>query len=296
MDKIKGLLGKLLFPPAALGIPLVIAAAGLLIYVFFGGNVSPALEYVSYGLAFYALMVTCLGVPSMIGAWKRFRQENPWMRRYISDVRLRAKISLGSSLTINLGYALFQLCLGIYHSSVWFYAFSCYYFLLAVMRFFLGKETARSEPGANRFRELLLYRFCGILMLLMNLALSVIVGYIVWQGRTFHHHKITAIAMAAYTFTALILAIINTVKYRKYNSPVLSASKAIGLAAASVSMLTLEAAMLTAFGGDDSPTFRVWMTGASGAAVCLFVLGLATYMIARSTREIRKWKEENIHG
>lgn len=69
------------------------------------------------------------------------------------------------------------------------------------MRFFLAKETVLFEPGKNRFRELLVYRFCGILMLLMNIALSVLVGYIVWQGRTFQHHKITTIAMAAYTFT-----------------------------------------------------------------------------------------------
>lgn len=181
--------------------------------------------------------------------------QNTWIRRYRSDVRLRAKISLGSSLASNLAYALFQLCLGIYHSSVWFYAFACYYFLLAVMRFFLAKETARSKPGENRFRELLLYRFCGILMLLMNLALSVIVGYIVWQGRTFQHNETTTIAMAAYTFTAFTLAIINTVKYRKYQSPVLSASKAISLASASVSMLTLEAGMITVFGGDGAPQF-----------------------------------------
>lgn len=109
----------------------------------------------------------------------------------------------------------------------------------------------------------------------MNLALSVIVGYIVWQGRSFRHRKITTIAMAAYTFTALTLAIVNTVKYRKYQSPVLSASKAISLAAASVSMLTLEAGMITVFGGDGDFQFRTYMTGATGAAVCLFVLGLA---------------------
>lgn len=296
MDKVKRIFRKLLFPPVYLLIPLVMAAAALLSYAFAAEDAGPVLKYGSYALSSYALVTACLRLPAVVRAWKRLGQKNAFLRRYRSDVRLRTKISLGSSLTINLAYALFQLCLGIYHSSVWFYAFACYYFLLTVMRFFLAKETARSAPGENRFRELLLYRLCGVLMLLMNLALSVIVGYIVWQGRTFRHHEITTIAMAAYTFTALTLAIINTVKYRKYQSPVLSAAKAISLASASVSMLTLETAMLTAFGGDDSPKFRVFMTGAVGAAVCLFVLGLAIFMIARSTKEIRKFKEENIHG
>ncbi len=287
------ILRKLLYPPVWLLVPLTIIAAAMLTYGFAAEDVSPPLQYGSYGLSAYALVILCLRIPAVIRAWKRLGQENAFLRRYRSDVRLRAKISLGSSLPINLGYALFQLCLGIYHGSVWFYAFACYYFLLAVMRFFLGKETAQSEPGENRFRELLLYRFCGILMLLMNLALSVIVGYIVWQGRTFRHHEITTIAMAAYTFTAFTLAIINTVKYRKYHSPVLSASKAISLASASVSMLTLETGMLTVFGGDGDLQFRRFMTGTTGAAVCLFVLGLAIFMIVHSTKEIKK---ENIYG
>lgn len=292
MEQTKKFFRKLLYPPVWLLIPLVIIAAALLSYAFAAADVSPILEYGAYTLSSYALVILCLRIPAVIRAWKRLGQRNAFLRRYKSDVRLRAKISLGSSLAINLAYALLQLCLGVYHRSVWFYAFACYYLLLAVMRFFLGKETARSEPGENRFRELLLYRLCGILMLLMNLALSVIVWYIVRQGRTFRHHEITTIAMAAYTFTALTLAIVNVVKYRKYQSPVLSASKAISLAAASVSMLTLETAMLTAFGGDGDPRFRRFMTGATGAVVCLFVLGLAIFMIVRSTNEIK----EHIHG
>lgn len=296
MDKANSILRRLLFPPVWPLILLVIVAATALIYGFTAANAAPAVRYGSYGLSFYALVAVCLRVPAMIGSWARFRQENAFARRYSSDVRLRTKISVYSAVSVNLAYALFQFCLGIYHASVWFYAFSCYYFLLAVMRFLLVKETARSTPGENRFRELLLYRFCGVLMLVMNLALSVIVGYIVWRGRTFRHHEITTIAMATYTFAALTLAIINVVRCRKYQSPVLSAAKAISLAATSVSTLTLETTMLTVFGGDDSPQFRLYMTGATGVVVCLFVLTMASAMILRSTKEIRKYKKENING
>jgi len=292
----KKIFRALLLPPAPLQIPLVILAAAALIYSFTGPDVHPAAAYGSYVLSFYALVTVCARIPAVIRRIRRFRRENPVLCRYGEDVRLRAKISLYSSTALNLAYCVFQLCLGIYHGSIWFYAFAGYYFLLAVMRFFLAKETARSSPGADRFRELLIYRFCGILMQLMNVALAVIVAFIVWQGRTFRHHEITTIAMAAYTFTAMTLAVVNLVKYRKFHSPVLSASKAISLAAASVSMLTLETAMLTAFGGDDSPAFRRIMTSATGTAVCAFELALAAVMIVRSTREIRKIKKEAIHG
>ena len=98
----------------------------------------------------------------------------------------------------------------------------------------------------------------------MNLALALIIFFMVYWNRTFNHHEITTIAMAAYTFTALTMAIINIIKYKKYNSPVYSASKAISLASACVSMLTLESTMLTTFGdGTMDLTARRMMLGIS---------------------------------
>ena len=74
-----------------------------------------------------------------------------------------------------------------------------------------------------------------------------IVFFMLYWNRTFSHHMITAIAMAAYTFTAFTVAIVNVIKYRKYNSPVFLASKVISFASACVSMLTLTSTLLTTF-------------------------------------------------
>ena len=82
----------------------------------------------------------------------------------------------------------------------------------------------------------------------------------------------------------------NVVKYRKQNSPVLSASKMIQLASALVSMLALETAMVSSFGSADDPLARLTMTAATGAGVCLIVLGMALYMILHPTRQLRKLK------
>ena len=118
------------------------------------------------------------------------------------------------------------------------------------------------------------------------------------RNRTFHHHEITTIALAAYTFTSLTLAVINVIRYRKYNSPVYSASKAISLASACVSMLTLESTMLTTFGGDSLPlTHRRIFLGASGAAISAFIILMAIYMITKGTKKIRQMnqREEKLH-
>ena len=108
---------------------------------------------------------------------------------------------------------------------------------------------------------------------------------------------ITAIAMAAYTFTSLTTAIINVIKYRKYNSPVFSASKAISLAAALVSMLTLESTMLTTFGdGTMTVVAQKWMLGATGGVISALIVATAIYMIVIGTKKLGQLKSEVENG
>lgn len=288
MEKCKKILRKLLFPHIAIVILLTLVGATLLIYAFAFENANEIVAYASYGISFYALLILCFRAPAIVRWAQNIKNENKYLHRYSTDAKLRVELSLYGTLFANAGYALFMLGLGLSHATVWYYALAGYYALLAVMRFVLVKETRKMET--DLFMEHLLYRFCGVLLLLMNLALSVIVSYIIWQNRGFVHHPITTIAMAAYTFFTLVKAIIHVVKYRRFQRPVFSASKAVSLAAASVSLLTLETAMLSAFGAENGPEFRQIMTGATGAAVCVFILLLAVSMIVSSTKEIKRIK------
>ena len=97
--------------------------------------------------------------------------------------------------------------------------------------------------------------------------------------------------MAAYTFTAFTVAIINIIKYRKYNSPVYTASKAISLTAAVVSILTLVATMLTTFGdGSMSILTRKIMLGCTGGVVAVFIIIMAIVTIAQSGKKLKELK------
>lgn len=274
-----------MFPHPVIAVLLVPVAAVMLVYSFLSAAPTDSISIVSYGMSFYALTVVCVRIPNLINFMLRFKNNNKYIVRYTSDVRLRINISLFRAFFLNSSYAVFQLCLGVYHASVWFYSMACYYLLLAGMRLLLVRHTKSHGPGEDQLAELKKYRFCGICLLMMNLALSVIIFYIVWQGRTFRHHEITTIAMAAYTFTALTMAIINVIRYRKYESPVYSAAKSISLASAAVSMLTLETAMITVFGQESGELFRRVMLSATGTAVVLFIQGMAIYMIVKANRK-----------
>ena len=293
----KKLSKALLFPHIAIMILLVPIATVLLVgsMVFIGTE--SVIAYISYVLATYTLTIWCFKIPTLIQFFKTFKNENKYARRWQDDTRLRVNVSLYGSLAWNALYGLFQLWLGFYHRTFWFYSLGAYYICLGVMRFFLARHTTRYAPGERMQTELEKYRACGIVFLIMNLALALIIFFMVYWNRTFKHHMITAIAMAAYTFTALTTAIINVIKYRKYNSPVFSASKAISLAAALVSMLTLESTMLTTFGDETMTAIeRKWMLGATGGVISLLIVATAIYMIIVGTKKLKELKSEVKNG
>ena len=291
-------IGKaILFPHIAIMIILIPMATVLLVGSMVFVGTESVIAYISYVLAAYTLTVWCFKIPYLIKLFKAFKEENKYARRWQDDTRLRVNVSLYGSFAWNAMYGIFQLWLGFYHRTFWFCSLGAYYICLAGMRFFLVRHTRKYAPGENMKTELVKYRACGTVFLVMNLALALIIFFMVYWNRTFEHHMITAIAMAAYTFTAFTVAIVNVVKYRKYNSPVFSASKAISLAAALVSMLTLESTMLTTFSdGTMTATTRKWMLGATGGVISVLIVATAIYMIFIGTRKLKVLKSEVENG
>lgn len=288
-------IGKALwFPHVALRLFLVPVSAVLLVYSMVFVGTESVLAIASYVLSAYTLTVWCFKIPDVIRFFKSFKRENVYVRRWSEDTRLRVNVSLFGSLVWNTAYGLLQLWLGFLHRTFWFCSLAAYYILLAVMRFFLVRHTLRHKPGERMHKELVKYCACGWIFLIMNLALSLMVFFMIYWNRTFEHDEITTIMMAAYTFTSLTFAIVNSVRYRKYNSPIYSASKAISLASASVSMLTLESTMLTTFGATtvDGPTRRLFLA-LSGGAIALFIVIMAIYMIVNGTKKLKLLHEKD---
>ncbi len=283
-------IGKaLLFPPIALLWLLLPIAVGLLVYAMTTLESGHPVSIAAYVLSAYTLTIWCCRIPAILSFCGNFRRENKFVRRWNGDVRLRVRVSLYSSCLWNTAYAALQLGLGIFHGSFWYYSLAAYYLCLALMRFFLSRHTARHRAGEARRKELTQYRICGWIFLLINLAISMMVFLMICQNRAARHHPITTIALAAFTFTSFTTAIINTVKYRKYDSPVYSASKAISLAAACVSMITLTSTMLASFGdGSEDPRMRTFLLAGLGAAVAIFITAMALSMIRKANREIKQ--------
>lgn len=314
MNKYKKLLLGILFPNLIFTLIVVPIAATLLIYSFVCKTAHPIIVYFSYFFSAYALTILCTRIPKLINAINRVKTENKYIRRLLNDPKLRVTISLYATLIINLLFAGLQLYLGIVNYSAWFYTLASYYALLSGMRFLLLRNIRTSDkldanqdytsriPGMSKYGnadrrrliELSKYRLCGIILVIMHTALSAMVFYIVYKNQGFEYNFIVTIAVATFTFTTLTVAIVNVIKYRRYDNPIFSASKAISLATALVSLLALETAMLTAFSETDMPTFRRIITASTGIVVCGTVLAMASYMIIHATKEIDIIKQKSL--
>ncbi len=280
---------RLLYPPIALIAVLIPVSVALLVYAFAALESNSPISVISYLLSAYTLTVLCLRMPAIIEFCKNFTNTNKWVVRWRNDVRFRVNLSLFTSFSWNFAYGIFQLWLAVYHSSLWYYSAAFYYFLLAGMRYFLVRFSRKNEPGERMHEELVRYRICGWVFLLMNLALGIMVALNVWSAREVHHHQITTIALAVCTFTSFTFALIGIFRYRKYNSPVFMASKSISLASASVSMLTLTSTMLAVFSDGNSADllFRRLMLGFLGGAVTGLFIGMAVYMVTTATKKLK---------
>ena len=275
----------LLFPGTAVTLVLVPLAALFLIYMLINGDGGP-FSIASYILSFYALVIVSARVPEIITFIKKIKNGNKYLNIYFSDPELRARISLYGALVINIAYAIFQVGLGLVHSSLWYYSLGGYYIMLSLMRFFLVRHDRKGEEARFLNRQAIC-RLIGVFLLVMTLVLSGVILHMIQLNVTIVHHEITTIALAAYTFTALTLAIVQIARKRRSKSLVFMVSKAISLVCALVSIITLENAMITAFGEDDGGAMARVMVAITGAVVCAAVVAIAVYIIVIANKRLQ---------
>lgn len=289
---------KLLFPPVWVMIILAVISTVALVAVFLKGWDAEPIAYVIYVVSFYSLTVICiecfLVFPNYYGNLKQKVYNNKFGNRYMNDAIYRTHFTLYVSLGINLLYVAANLFTGIWFKSVWSITLAAYYIILAVMRFLLLRFVGRVGIGKDRVKELKRSRLCGTILMTVNLALSGVVALVIVQNKGFEYPGILIYVMAMYTFYVTTHSIINIFKYRKYNSPVMSTTKSISLAAALVSMLSLETAMLSQFGVENTtPYFNQIMVGATGAGVCAIVLTMSIYTVVRTNKELKSLSINN---
>ena len=287
---------KQFFSPSPwLTLILVVLAASLLSMVL-SRNDKSAIAYFSYLFSTYALII---GVRGFVQLLKWLEEEarnsrlshwlhrNPLLAQYLDDPIYRVQFTLFGNVIINAVYIVLKLVTGIYYRSEWLVAFAFYYLLLTALRASLVNYIRRHKPMEDIAAEYRRSRFVGILLLSMNLALALIVERMVGHHESHVYPGALIYAMATYAFYAVILSIVQVVRFRKQGSPVITAVKVVNHTAAMVSMLSLEAAMIARFGDPADKLFRARMIGITGFVCCMVVVLLSVLMIIRAKKELK---------
>lgn len=298
MDQLYKFVKKFFFLTPVKTVIIAIPSYLFVIFVLVNNIQNVAISRVAYVLSAYALIITITGfiriVQFVVHRLKEMHSllkkvvSIPIIGRLIKENTFRTQIVLYPGFLINIVYVIWKLSFGIYYKSAWFISLALYYFVLAWMRLSLIRPFSVKEGEIRKKAELKRYRICGASLLVINIALSGIVVLAVKKENGFTYPGYMIYVMAMYAFYSVIMAVINLVKYRKYGSPVLSAAKVISLITAMVSMFSLESAMLAQFADASQTAFKKIMTECTGGVICVVVIGMAVYMMFRSTKEIRK--------
>ncbi len=280
----KKISNKLFFPNKIVGFFIFNLAFGLLIYVFSFHLEETPIAYLSYLLSTYALIIFCIWFYKICEFSNHVIKNSKSYHLYKKHELLITKIILTFSTLINFLYGIFKLGTGIYYMSWWFITFAIYYLILFCMKLSIVKGF-KNEVGKNLKKEYKKLKLTGIILLFLNLILSGMIILIIKQNREITYAGFIIYIVAIYDFYLIISAIINVVKYRKNHSPLLASSKCINLTVAMISMISLEVAMVSQFGSNDSD-FKIIMTSIMGFIVCIINTSMSIYMIVRANKNL----------
>ena len=217
-----------------------------------------------------------------------FVRSNPIVNILIADNRLRASLTAVPGMGISLIYAAFNGVVGVTASSAWYGSLSAYYLLLCIMRL-LSVSYAKqiySKKGQEENleqRELKVYRRCGAMLAFLSIPLGGAVIMLVLGDGGVSYPGLMIYAVATYTFYRLTMSIINMVKARKEKSLLLKTLRNISYSDALVSLLSLQSALLAAF-GQGAREFAATMNALTGAGVCLMIVVLGVCMVHDAKR------------
>lgn len=207
------------------------------------------------------------------------------IRAYRTDLWFRAEASVYISTGVNITYSMYQAMIGLTQKSAWFDALAVYYILLTVTRLLmLHYIRHEAEDGIEELRR---YRKCGWMMLILTLFI-LIIGLIMNNGgsepKEYPGHMIFVIGV--FTLYTLINSARNLWNYRKLESPLISASKSVNLAAALVSLYAFEAAVFAEFRTLIRPAVITLFNVSTAGIACLVVGYMSLHIIVRASRAL----------
>lgn len=292
MNSAKMILKKLIYPPKWVLFTIAPISFAALIFIFATEKTESMLAYFVYGMSAYSLSVLIAAISALTKkiklsisnsrAVKAIAKSN-FGGKYLNDLAFRGGFSIYQGMVVNFLYVIFRIGAGIRYHSVWFISMAVYYLILGGLRANLVYHYKKHDPNV----EIRCYRQTACLLFLLNIPMGGMIVLMVRTNSGFSYPGYIIYLSAIYTFYAMIISVVNLVKFRRLGSPILSAAKVLNFVSAMMSVLGLQTAMISRF-SENGENYRKMMNAFTGAFVWGIVIVIAVYMLFYSGKMMRK--------
>ncbi len=291
-------LQRLMHPPGWFLCTVPPGIFGLLLYLFATDRAEGLLADLVFGLSAYSLMVWCLALPRLRkwletaaerSALVRRLAASPWGGAFLRSPAFRGKVGLYRGMCSSLLYGVFRGVTGIWYGSVWFLAMAVYYLALGLLRAYLGFCCRKAGAAPSAAYAYACCRNAAWMLLLLDIPMGGMILLMVRTDSGFVYPGYVIYLSAMYTFWIFGLPVKNLLGRRRLGSSILSAAAALNFAAAALSVLGLQTAMISRF-STQGEHFRRLMNSITGGCVYVTVIA-AAYMLFRSAKAMKKAKE-----
>lgn len=270
----------------------------------FTGTFLEVIAYALFGIAAISLAYSVFLIIPFIPRIKKWfiaeAEKREFTHSLLRNFGFRTIVFACGSFAMSIAFGVLNGYKGIAFGSIWFGALAAYYVFLAFLRggillFHTHKRSGKRINEENRaLAEAHNYRNCGIILLILNIALSSAIAQMIFDDQAFYYADWTIFAYAAYAFFKLTMSIINLVRAKKQDDLTVQAIRNTNLIDATVSILALQTALLHAFttGNVDISLFNTL----TGSIVSLFSISLAILMIKKGHKQTKKIQSEKIYG
>lgn len=198
---------------------------------------------------------------------------------YYKSTIITAVISMITALL----FALFNGLIGIISDAPWNFYISIYYLLLIIVRMetLIFEKKAYKDNNNEIRKKAYIASFC--ILMVLNIALIGPIVLMIKNLRPGNIGMILSIAMAAYSFTSITIAIINAKKSIKHDNLLVKQNRIIDLISALVSILILQHTLIVVNG--DYTQDLVIMSVFTSAAIWAFIVFITIFSFIKNIKD-----------
>ena len=180
-------------------------------------------------------------------------------------------------------FALFNGLIGIISDAPWNLYISIYYVLLIIVRMetLIFEKKAYKDNNNEIRKKAYIASFC--ILMVLNIALIGPIVLMIKNLRPGNIGMILSIAMAAYSFTSITIAIINAKKSIKHDNLLVKQNRIIDLISALVSILILQHTLIVVNG--DYTQDLVIMSVFTSAAIWAFIVFITIFSFVKNIKD-----------